>query len=97
MIRYRLKCQTHAFVLPGLLMLACALGSGCQPANPKLSATTVAPKAGSAPAGPSRVVGGIKEADLTRVELTEDAEKRLGIVEAAGGLATVERKAVPRA
>ena len=42
------------------------------------------------------MVGAKKEADLAKVELTEDAEKRLGI-SLPGGLIAVERKAVANA
>ena len=55
----------------------CALISGCQPGT--TSPAGPAPKPAAKPAGPSKVTGGVKEADLTKVELTEDAEKRLGI------------------
>ena len=46
----------------------------------------------STPAGPSKVIGGVKEAELTRVELTPQAEVRLGLT-----LVDVERKPVARA
>ena len=41
--------------------------------------------------GPSKVIAGVKEAELTRVELTTDAEKRIGLA-----LVDVERKPVAR-
>jgi membrane fusion protein, heavy metal efflux system len=63
--------------------------TGCQPAGPP-----AAPAA--KPAAPSKVVGAKKEADLTKVELTEDAEKRLGI-SLPGGLIAAEKKAVANA
>jgi RND family efflux transporter MFP subunit len=78
-----------------LLSLANGLISGCQPAGSKAAAsptTSSASKGASSPSGPSKVIGGVKEADLTRVELTPDAEKRLGLT-----LASIERKAVARA
>jgi len=70
-------------------VLLCALLAGCQPAS-------TAPKPASKPAGPSKVIGAVKEVDLAKVELTEDAEKRLGIT-VPGGLVAVERKAVAKA
>src|SRR5262249_43819411 len=54
-----------------------------------------APKPAPKPAGPSKVVGGVKESDLAKVELTEDAEKRLGVV--PSGLVAVERKPIDKA
>jgi cobalt-zinc-cadmium efflux system membrane fusion protein len=78
----------HIFLLLGSLM------SGCQPASVTPTASTTKPAA--KPAGPSKVSGAVKETDLAKVELTEDAEKRLGIV-GPGGLFTVERKPLPKA
>ena len=68
-----------------------ALAAGCQP----LSTTPAASKPAAKPAGPSKVIGGVKESDLAKVELTEDAEKRLGII--PGGLVAVEKKPVAKA
>jgi membrane fusion protein, heavy metal efflux system len=76
--------------LGGVIALASVLGSGCQPANPKATASPAA--APAATSKPSKVTGAVKEADLATVTLTEDAEKRLGIT-----LVPVERKPVPRA
>jgi cobalt-zinc-cadmium efflux system membrane fusion protein len=73
-----------ALVLLGVLIAGCQGGS-TTPAG-------AAPKAAAKPAAPSKVVGGVKEADLAKVELTEDAEKRLGIL--PGGLIAVERKPI---
>jgi RND family efflux transporter MFP subunit len=69
-------------------VLLCSLLAGCQPA-PTTSKTA------AKPAPPSKVVGGVKEADLAKVELTENAEKRLGIV--PGGLVAVEQKPLEQA
>jgi len=83
------------WILSGLLVLACALISGCQPAGPKAAAGAAPAPAGkgsTAPAGPSKVVGAVKEVDLTRVELMPEAEVRLGLT-----LVDVERKPVARA
>jgi membrane fusion protein, heavy metal efflux system len=74
-------------VLLGVLL------AGCQPGS--TTPAGAAPKAAAKPAGPSKVIGGVKEADLTKVELTEDAEKRLGIL--PGGLVAVERKPIENA
>ena len=63
--------------------------AGCQPGG-----QPAAPAAKPAP--PSKVVGAKKEADLAKVELTEDAEKRLGI-SLPGGLIPTEKKAVANA
>jgi RND family efflux transporter MFP subunit len=78
-------------LLAGLAMLVYVTGPGCQPATPKAAAAG-STKADSKPAGPSKVTGAVKEADLTKLELTEQAAKRLGIeaVEA-------KRQPVPRA
>ncbi len=89
MSRKRLS-HPHPFVQARSVgVLVCALVAGCQPAS-----TT--PKPAAKPAGPSKVSGGVKEADLTKVELTEDADKRLGI-SLPGGLVAVERKAIANA
>src|SRR5579883_864931 len=62
-------------VVPALgLALALGLESGCQPA-----ASKTAP-ASAKPAGPSKVTGGVKESDLAKLELTEQAEQRDGIL-----------------
>jgi hypothetical protein len=60
-----------------LIGLALAAQTGCQPATPK--AATAAPAKGSSTSGPSKVMGAVKEAELTRVELTPQAEQRLGL------------------
>ena len=73
------------------LGLAMGLVMGCQPANPK-AAPAGASKGSTAGGGPSKVIGGVKESELTRVELTADAEKRIGLT-----LVDVERKPVARA
>jgi hypothetical protein len=78
-----------------LVDLACGLVSACQPAGPKAAASPVPgglAKGSGAPAGPSKVVGAVKEIDLTRVELTSEVEGRLGLT-----LVEVERKQVARA
>ena len=78
-----------------VVVLACGLFSGCQPASPKAAASPApsgSAKATGAPTGPSKVVGAVKEVDLTRVELTPEAEGRLGLT-----LVDVERKPVARA
>ena len=79
--------------MPNISVLVCAVMTGCQPGSATPAAP--APKAAAKPAGPSKVIGGVKEADLTKVELTEDAEKRLGIL--PGGLVAVERKPIDNA
>src|SRR5262249_23579784 len=66
-------------------VVLCALAAGCQPS----STTPAAPKPAAKPAGPSKVSGAVKESDLAKVELTEDAEKRLGVT--PGGLVAVEK------
>jgi membrane fusion protein, heavy metal efflux system len=76
-------------------LFTCGLVSGCQPASPKATASPApgsAAKGSSAPAGPSKVIGAVKEVELTRVELTPDAEARLGLT-----LVEVERKPIARA
>ena len=61
---------------------------GCEPAGaPKGSAPAAAKDA-----GPSKVTGAVKEADLAKLTLTEQAEKRLGVVSVEA-----RRRAVPRA
>jgi hypothetical protein len=78
-----------------LVVLVCGLFSGCQPAGPKAAASPApggSAKATGAPAGPSKVVGAVKEVDLTRVELTPEAEGRLGLT-----LVEVQRKPMARA
>jgi cobalt-zinc-cadmium efflux system membrane fusion protein len=68
--------------------LACGLTAGCQPAAPAAAKADASAK----PAGPSKVTGAVKEADLAKLELTDQAEKRLGVeaVEA-------KKRPVPRA
>src|SRR5947199_8879604 len=74
-------------VLPAVF---CGLGPGCQPATPKAAVGAAAAPVKAA--SPSKVTGAVKESDLAKLELTEQAEQRLGIV-------TVEarRQPVPRA
>jgi RND family efflux transporter MFP subunit len=70
---------------------ACGLIAGCQPAVPT-AAKADSHSSGAKAAAPSKVTGAQKEAELARLELTEQAEKRLGVeaVEA-------KRQPVPRA
>jgi membrane fusion protein, heavy metal efflux system len=85
----------RAWLLPALVTLAFGLDSGCQPAGPKATASPApsgAAKGSGAPVGPSKVIGAVKEVDLTRVELTPEAEGRLGLT-----LTEVVRKPVARA
>jgi membrane fusion protein, heavy metal efflux system len=86
--RHRARLGLSRVRARSLGALLCAFVAGCQPAS---APSKPAAKA----AGPSTVVGGVKEADLTKVQLTEDAEKRLGIV--PGGLTDVARKPVSKA
>jgi RND family efflux transporter MFP subunit len=75
--------------LAGALALASGFVAGCQPASPGTAKADTTSK----PAGPSKVTGTAKkEADLAKLELTEQAEKRLGVeaVEA-------KKQPVPRA
>jgi RND family efflux transporter MFP subunit len=101
MIRLESATRLRTVVYGAMLTIAAGVAeTGCQPANPKAAASPVpagAAKTGAAHSGPSTVIGGIKETELARVELTQDAEKRLGMTEASGGLVAVERKPVPRA
>ena len=77
-------------VVPALwLVLACGLQPGCQPAASKSAPT--ASSAPAKPAGPSKVTGAVKEADLAKLELTEQAEQRDGIL-----TVEVKRQPVPR-
>jgi membrane fusion protein, heavy metal efflux system len=95
MLKRAASATKAAWLLPILVILACGLVSGCQPASPNASAGAApggAAKGATAPAGPSKVVGAVKEANLTRVELTPEAEVRLGLT-----LVDVERKPVARA
>ena len=77
-----------------IFLLLGSLISGCQPAAVTPATSTTKPAAKSA--GPSKVSGPVKETDLAKVALTEDAEKRLGILD-PGGLFTVERKPLAKA
>src|SRR5262245_34932623 len=71
--------------------MACGLIAGCQPAAP--GATKAAPSSGASKAeAPSKVTGAVKEADLAKLELTEQAEQRLGVV-----AVEAKRQPVPRA
>ena len=87
---HRSRAAGRHFQSPGALVLLGVLFAGCQPGSTPPAGA--APKAAAKPAAPSKVVGGVKEADLTKVELTEDAEKELGIL--PGGLIAVERKPI---
>jgi membrane fusion protein, heavy metal efflux system len=85
------RARLLAGVAASVVGLALGLISGCQPAGPR--APSAAPSKGAtATAGPSKVIGGVKEAELTRVELEPEAEKRIGLT-----VVDVERKPVPRA
>lgn len=77
-----------------IFLLLGSLISGCQPAAVTPATSTTKPAAKSA--GPSKVSGPVKETDLAKVALTEDAEKHLGILD-PGGLFTVERKPLAKA
>jgi cobalt-zinc-cadmium efflux system membrane fusion protein len=78
------RSSMRALVLPsGLVVLAGVVASGCQPPS---SPASTAPTKAAAPAKS----GHPKEADLATVELTPEAETRVGLK-----LATVERKTVP--
>src|SRR5262245_4721524 len=64
------------FAASGAVALACGLIAGCQPAAPAAAKADASAK----PAAPSKVTGTAKkEADLAKLELTEQAEKRLGV------------------
>jgi RND family efflux transporter MFP subunit len=79
------RSQIRALVLPaGLILLSGVAGSGCQPPS---SPASSAPAAKAAPPAKS---GHPKEADLATVELTPEAETRVGLK-----LVPVERKTVP--
>jgi RND family efflux transporter MFP subunit len=85
----RVFARTVGAILAISVAPAFLITTGCQPAT----TTTAAPaKGASAAPVPSKVVGAVKEAELTRVELTADAERRLGLT-----LFDVERKPVARA
>jgi RND family efflux transporter MFP subunit len=71
------------------MAMACGLIAGCQPAP---GAAKADPHAGEKAAAPSKVTGAVKEADLAKLELTEQAEKRLGVV-----IVEAKRQPVPRA
>jgi RND family efflux transporter MFP subunit len=76
-------------VAAGMVAVACGLIAGCQPAGAsKEAASSGAPKA----AAPSKVTGAAKESDLAKLELTAQAEERLGVV-----AVEANRRAVPRA
>src|SRR5262249_11130684 len=77
------------FAASGAVALACGLIAGCQPAAPAAAKADASAK----PAAPSKVTGTAeKEADLAKLELTEQAERRRGVeaVEA-------KKQPVPRA
>src|SRR5262245_18214483 len=88
MMRRRLELGWRSLLLPSILALACGTGSGCQPGAPNTAASAAPGKTAS----PSKVTGAVKESDLARLELTEQAEKRLGIL-----TEVVKRQSVPRA
>jgi RND family efflux transporter MFP subunit len=69
-----------------LVLLAGSSLPGCQP-----TPTAAPAKSAEKAAAPSKVSGAVKEGELATVTLTPEAETRLGL-----GLATVERKPVPR-
>ncbi len=71
-----------------MIALACGIGPGCQPATPHAAAGPTPPKA----AAPSKVSGAVKEADLAKLEMTEKAEQRLGVV-----VVEAKKQPVPRA
>src|SRR5689334_18765081 len=77
-----------AGVMATAVAMSCGLIAGCQPAAPG------AAKADShaTDAKPSKVTGAQKEADLAKLELTEKAEQRLGVV-----AVEAKRQPVPRA
>ena len=77
-----------------ILLLLGSFIAGCQPAAVTPAASTTKPAA--KPAGPSKVSSAVKETDLAKVELTEEAEKPLGIL-GSGGLFIVEHKPLPKA
>jgi cobalt-zinc-cadmium efflux system membrane fusion protein len=86
-----LNARRVAGTLGCVIMLALVPIFGCQPSGPKAAAAGTS-KGTSTPAGPSKVIGGVKEVELTRVELTSQAEARLGLT-----MVDVERKPVARA
>jgi cobalt-zinc-cadmium efflux system membrane fusion protein len=86
----RRASNRRLLMLGGLASLAYATGPGCQPAAPKAAAGST--PAGTKASAPSKVTGAVKEADLARLELTEQAEHRLGIV-----AVEAKRQPVPRA
>jgi cobalt-zinc-cadmium efflux system membrane fusion protein len=75
----RSRSSRRLLMLGGLVSLACGAQPGCQPATPKVAAGP-APVAGAKAAAPSKVTGAVKEADLAKLELTPQAEERLGVV-----------------
>ena len=74
----------------GALAMACGLIAGCQPAAPGVAKADT--HSGDKAASPSKVSGAVKESDLAKLELTEQAEKRLGVE-----TAEAKRRPVPRA
>ena len=77
------KSNAVLVLTSGLVVLAGVVAAGCQPPSSPASAAP-------AKAAPPAKSGHPKEADLATVELTPEAETRVGIK-----LATVERKTVP--
>jgi membrane fusion protein, heavy metal efflux system len=69
------RCLAAAAVA---LAMAGGLIAGCQPAASGTSKTE-SPSKASKGESPSKVTGAVKEADLAKLELTEQAEKRLGV------------------
>jgi RND family efflux transporter MFP subunit len=90
MIRSRSNRQSCRLALGTLIAMASGTGPGCQPEAPKAAGGPAQSTAKAA--SPSKVTGSVKESDLARLELTEQAEKRLGIV-----TVEVKRQPVPRA
>ncbi len=86
-IKPMMRCMSSCrlLLLVGLVTLGFGAQPGCQPAAPSAAAPAKA-------AGPSKVSGAVKEADLAKLELTEKAEERLGVV-----VVEAKRQPVPRA
>lgn len=78
-------CRMRNLALGVLVTAVHSSGQGCQPVAPKAVASP-------APAPPAKVLGAVKETQLATVELTAEAEKRLGIK-----VVPVKREPVARA
>jgi membrane fusion protein, heavy metal efflux system len=75
----RWKLQSgRCLAAAGALAMTCGLIAGCQQGTPAASKAESSSKTSKAE-GPSKVTGAVKEADLAKLELTEQAEKRLGV------------------